>query len=68
LQFLIVIIGVAVTALPVVGYNGYGYYAPFNDNDTYCKQLILNIYVDETGKALVTGYVEHEDIEFQNPH
>ena len=55
LSFLIVII--AVTA-PVAGYNGDDYYAPFTENESYFNQLILNVYVDETGKALVTGYVE----------
>jgi uncharacterized membrane protein len=58
LSFLIVII--AITA-PVVGYNGDDYYAPFTENESYFNQLILNVYVGETGKALVTGYVE--DIE-----
>lgn len=59
LQLLIVIIA---ATTPVVGYyNGYEYYATVND--TYFKQLILNIYVDEAGKALVTGYIEHADVD-----
>ncbi len=48
LQFLIVIIAI-VTAAHAAGYN---------DDDYYFNQLILEIYVDETGKALVTGYVD----------
>ena len=55
LSFLIVII--AITA-PVAGYNGDDDYAPFTENESYFNQLFLNVYVDETGKALVTGYVE----------
>lgn len=59
LSLLIVII--AATA-PVSGYyNGYAFYATVNDASV--KQLILNVYVDEAGKALVTGYVEQEDID-----
>jgi uncharacterized membrane protein len=54
LQFLIVIIAIVVTT-PAVGYNGDDYY--FNETDTF-NQLILDIYIDETGKALVTGYVD----------
>ena len=54
LQFFIVIIAIVVTT-PAVGYNGDDYY--FNDTDTF-NQLILDIYIDETGKALVTGYVD----------
>jgi uncharacterized membrane protein len=61
LQLLIVIILIAATAPPVVGYNDYEYYDAVND--THFKQLILNIYIDEAGKALMTGYVEHEDID-----
>ena len=63
LQLLIVLIAITATA-PVVGYNGDDYYFDdyyFSGNESYFNQLILNIYVDETGKALVTGYVE--DIE-----
>ncbi|MCW3129524.1 MAG: helix-turn-helix domain-containing protein [Methanophagales archaeon] len=54
LQFFIVIIAIVVTT-PAVGYNGDDYY--FNETDTF-NQLILDIYIDETGKALVTGYVD----------
>ncbi len=63
LQLLIVLIAITATA-PVAGYNGDDYYFDdyyFSGNETYFNQLILNIYIDETGKALVTGYVE--DIE-----
>ena len=63
LQLLIVLIAITATA-PVAGYNGNDYYFDeyyFSGNESYFNQLILNIYVDETGKALVTGYVE--DIE-----
>ena len=59
-QLLIVLIAITATA-PVAGYNGDDYYFDdyyFNDTETYFNQLILNIYVDETGKALVTGYVD----------
>lgn len=49
---------------PDAGYNDdYGHYDSFNGTNICSKQLILNIYVDETGKALVTGYVEQEDVE-----
>jgi len=63
LPLLLFIVIIAATA-PVVGYdNGYNdYYATVNET-TYFKQLILNVYIDETGKALVTGYVEQEDVE-----
>ena len=54
LQFFIVIIAIVVTT-PAVGYIGDDYY--FNETDTF-NQLILDIYIDETGKALVTGYVD----------
>lgn len=55
LQFLIVIIAIVATS-PAGGYNGGDHY--FNETDTYFNQLILDIYVDETGKVLVTGYVD----------
>jgi uncharacterized membrane protein len=57
LQLLIVIIA---ATTPVAGYSsGYDSYAV---NASYFKQLILNIYVDEAGKAVVMGYVEDEDV------
>ena len=57
------ILTIAITT-PAAGYNDdYGHYDSVNDTNIYSKQLILNIYVDETGKALVTGYVEQEDVE-----
>lgn len=57
------ILTIAITT-PAVGYNDdYAPLASVNDTNVYSKQLILNIYVDETGKALVTGYVEQEDVE-----
>jgi uncharacterized membrane protein len=56
-------IAIAITT-PAAGYNkDYAPPASVNDTNVYSKQLILNIYVDETGKALVTGYVEQEDVE-----
>lgn len=55
-------ITIAITT-PAAGYNDYAPLASVNDTNVYSKQLILNIYVDETGKALVTGYVEQEDVE-----
>jgi uncharacterized membrane protein len=58
LSFIIVIIAVTTSA---VGSNGDDFYVPFNDTESYFNQLILDIYVDETGKTLVTGYVD--DIE-----
>jgi uncharacterized membrane protein len=62
LPLLIVIIAAATAAAPVGSYyKGYEYYDTVNE--TYFKQLILNIYVDEAGEALVTGYVEQEDID-----
>ncbi len=58
LQLFVVII---VATAPVGGYyDDYEYHATANDD---FKQLILNIIVDEAGKALVTGYVEHEDVD-----
>lgn len=60
---LTIVITTAITT-PAAGYNGdYGSHASINNTNIYSKQLILNIYVDETGKALVTGYVEQEDVE-----
>lgn len=60
LQLFVVII---VATAPVCGYyDDYEHYATANDTYPDFKQLILNIYVDETGKAFVTGYVEHEDV------
>jgi uncharacterized membrane protein len=56
LSFIIVIL--AVTA-PAVGTNGNDFYVPLNESEIYFNQLILDIYVDETGRALVTGYVEN---------
>ena len=58
LSILIVIIAVTT---PAVGSNGDDSYLTFNDTESYFNQLILDIYVDETGKALVTGYVDDID-------
>ena len=67
LELLIAIsIPLAAITMPVAGYNGYDYYASLNDTEDYFKELILDIYVDETGKALVTGYVEREDVVGEN--
>ncbi len=63
LQLLIVILAVAATTPSVFGYNDYEYYDTANETDSNFRQLILDIVVDETGKALVTGYVEHRDID-----
>ncbi len=63
ISLLIVLIAITATA-PVVSYNGDDYYLDdyyFTGNETYFNQLILNIYIDETGKALVIGYVEDVD-------
>ncbi|MEA1957417.1 MAG: hypothetical protein U9N01_03565 [Euryarchaeota archaeon] len=65
LQLLVAItitLAIAITT-PAAGYKDYAPHASANDTNVYSKQLILNIYVDETGKALVTGYVEQEDVE-----
>ena len=56
-QLLVALIAIAITA-PVLGYNGDAYYAPLDANETYFNQLMLTIYIDETGKALVTGYMD----------
>jgi uncharacterized membrane protein len=56
-ELLIALIVIAITA-PVLGYDGDGYYFPLDANETYFNQLMLTIYVDETGKALITGYVD----------
>ena len=43
------ILTIAITT-PAAGYNDdYGHYDSVNDTNIYSKQLILNIYVDETG-------------------
>jgi uncharacterized membrane protein len=41
----------------VSGYSGQSYNSTQN-NGTYTDSLILNIYVDETGRVLVTGYAD----------
>lgn len=62
LQLLVAIIITMAITTPTAGYNDdYGPYVYLND--TYFKELNLNIYVDEKGKALVMGYVEREDID-----
>ncbi|MBE0517456.1 MAG: hypothetical protein IBX41_08755 [Methanophagales archaeon] len=59
LHLLIVILA---AATPAAGYSSdYDYYAV--NEKSYFNQLILNIYVDEAGKAVVMGYVEDEDRE-----
>jgi uncharacterized membrane protein len=44
-------------ATPVVGLASGEYSFAFNDTEGYSSQLILDIYLDETGKALVIGYI-----------
>ncbi|HDS45951.1 MAG TPA: winged helix-turn-helix transcriptional regulator [Methanomicrobia archaeon] len=44
-------------ATPTPGLASDGFSFAFNDTGSYSSQLILDIYVDETGKALVIGYV-----------
>ncbi len=61
LQLFIVIVITTATAVAVVGTSGYDSYEL--ENDTYFNQLVLEIYVDETGKALVTGYIEPGGVE-----
>ncbi|MEM2989645.1 MAG: hypothetical protein QXQ02_00500 [Halobacteria archaeon] len=31
-------------------------------NETYSSQIALNIYIDESGKALITGYIENPEV------
>ncbi|MEM2924792.1 MAG: winged helix-turn-helix transcriptional regulator [Methanocellales archaeon] len=31
-------------------------------NETYSNQIALNIYIDESGKALITGYIENPEV------
>jgi uncharacterized membrane protein len=57
LPLVIALIVIAIPA-PVIGSNGDEYYFPLDANETYFNQLMLTIYVDETGKALITGYVD----------
>lgn len=57
LQLWAALMVIASTA-PVLGYNTDESSVPFNINETYFSQLMLTIYVDETGKALITGYVD----------
>jgi uncharacterized membrane protein len=45
------------TATPVAGLASDEYSFAFNDTGGYSSQLILDIYLDETGKALVIGYI-----------
>ncbi|MGC9445191.1 MAG: helix-turn-helix transcriptional regulator [Candidatus Methanospirareceae archaeon] len=52
-------------ATPIVGLASDGYSFALNDTGGYSSQLILDIYVDETGKALVIGYInEPESLTF----
>jgi len=48
---------VIATATPVAGLASDEYSYAFNDTEGYSSQLILDIYVDEIGKALVIGYI-----------
>ena len=45
------------TATPAAGLASDEYSFAFNDTGGYSSQLILDIYLDETGKALVIGYI-----------
>ncbi|MBN1456085.1 MAG: winged helix-turn-helix transcriptional regulator [Methanomicrobia archaeon] len=45
------------TATPAAGLASDEYSFALNDTGGYTSQLILDIYVDETGKALVIGYI-----------
>lgn len=52
-------------AMPVAGLASDEYSFAFNDTEGYSSQLILDIYVDEIGKALVIGYInEPESLPF----
>lgn len=53
----LIIVLLAITA-PATGSNGDDFDVPLNDTESYFNQLILDIYVDKTGKTLLTGYVE----------
>ena len=56
---------VMATATPVAGTASDEYSFAFNDTGGYSSQLILDIYLDETGKALVIGYInEPESLSF----
>jgi uncharacterized membrane protein len=48
-----------VITAPAAGANGDDVAVPLNDTESYFNQLILDIYVDKTGKTLLTGYVEN---------
>ena len=61
LGMLCLLIVILAVTTPAVGSNEDDIYLPLNETDDYFNQLILDIYVDATGKALVTGYVD--DIE-----
>ncbi len=54
----LLIVLLAITA-PATGSNGDDFDVPLNDTESYFNQLILDIYVDESGKTLLTGYVEN---------
>ena len=61
LQLIIILVAITATAFPAFGYNSFDDYD--SENETYFNQLILDVYVDEAGKALVTGYIEQEGVE-----
>ena len=55
----VVIIGVIATTM-MIGATSQGYNSTQN-NGTYPGNLVLNIYIDEGGKALITGYADSID-------
>jgi hypothetical protein len=55
----VVIIGVIATTM-MMGATSQGYNSTQN-NGTYPGNLVLNIYIDEGGKALITGYADSID-------
>ena len=61
----VVIIGVIATTM-MMGVTSQGYNSSQN-NGTYPGNLVLNIYIDEGGKALITGYADSiEGLPFLN--
>ena len=54
-----VVIAIFIYAI-VSGVLGQSYNAN-QANGTYFSNLVLNIYIDEAGKALITGYADNID-------
>ena len=54
----LIIVLLAITA-PATGSNGDDFDVPLNETESYFNQLILDIYVDKTGKTLHRKHRHH---------